>query len=42
MNHADADQGIEYEALKLAEQKARKKREKKALAQKVKELIRAK
>ena len=42
MNHAHTDQGIEYEALRLAEQKARKKREKKTFAQKVKELIGAK
>jgi hypothetical protein len=42
MNRANPDQGIEYEALRLAEQKARKKREKKTFAQKVKELIGAK
>jgi hypothetical protein len=39
MSYVDGEQGIEYEALRLAEQKARKKREKKTFAQKVKELI---
>ena len=42
MSYVDGEQGIEYEALRLAEKKARKKREKKTLVQKAKELIGAK
>jgi hypothetical protein len=42
MSQANTDQDVEYEALRLAEQKARKSREKKTFAQKAKELIGAK
>jgi hypothetical protein len=42
MNYADRDQGIEDEALRVAEQMSRKKREKKTFTEKVKRLIGAK